>query len=330
MTRSSLAQRTLTILNQKSEKACTIFKRIVLDEKFGVESLDEAIELYISRWKDTSRPGTLGIAVEAVRGNVDSAVPLQVALSFIDVTMDIHDDIIDESVAKKNAKTIYGKLGKETALLIGDKFMVKGFCHLHKAIENLQKDMQIQIMNESQDFLSEVVGAHIREAKLKQKKWNLMPETYLDVLRAKAADIEGRMRIGAIYGGGSKKEVDSLGNYGRNLGILLAVRAEYIDIFEPDELVNRVQNECLPIHILYALQKKGCREKIKRLLLKKPFQRSDSSALLEIIHSTNTLSVLRSYLDEREKEGKRALANLNQNKTKSNLEIILKSMLEDL
>ncbi len=330
MTRSSLAQKALTILNQKSERAHTILRQIILEEKSGIEKTDKAIEYYISRWNDVSRPGMLAIACDAVAGNTADPVPLQVALSFIDVTMDLHDDIIDESVAKKNVRTIYGKLGKETALLLGDKFMTKGFYYLHKAVENLPKDLQMSIVEESQDFLTEVVSAHIFEAKLKARKWSVMPETYLEVLCGKAADIEGRMRIGAIYGGGSSKEIDALGKYGRNLGILLLVRAEYVDIFEPDELTNRTRNECLPLQILFALQKKGCVKKIRKLLSKESFDKNDSNELLDIIENTKTLKVLRSYLKDREKEALQALVNLSNEQTKQCLELIVTSTLEDL
>jgi geranylgeranyl pyrophosphate synthase len=330
MTTSSSAQKALSILSQKSEKAHTILRQIVFEDKLGIESTDKAIEQYLLRWNDKSRPGTLAIACEAVGRNSEVVVPLQVAFSFIDVTMDIHDDIIDESVTKKNVKTIYGKLGKETALLMGDKFMVKGFYYLHKAVEDLPKGLQTSIMDESQNFLAEVVGAHISEAKLKKRKWSVTPEKYLEVLHQKAADIEGRMRIGAIYGGGNQKEIDALGKYGRNLGILLFVRAEYVDIFEPEELLNRAQHECLPLQILYAIQKRGCGKKIRELLSKESLQKSDSDELLDMIQNTQALSILRSYLEEKEKEAMQALSNLENSPAKACLEFIITSTLEDL
>jgi Na+/serine symporter len=49
----------------------------------------------------------------------------------------------------------------------------------------------------------------------------------LGILAQKAAEIEGRMKIAGIYGGASEKQIEALSKYGRNLGILLAVRAEY-------------------------------------------------------------------------------------------------------
>lgn len=236
MSRDSKAKRSQLILNQKSEKAQVIFQKIAKENNTGIEKIDKTIEQYLSKFNDTARQGMLAIANEAVGGRLEDVVPLQVALSFIDVTMDIHDDIIDESSTKENGKTIYGKLGREICLLVGDDFMAKSFYYLHHSIANISKDRQKMIMNAINSFLAEVVSAHISEVQLRKSKWKVKPETYFQVLIKKAADFEGRMKIGAIFGGGSEKEINALSVYGRNLGILLIARSEYVDLFEPDEL----------------------------------------------------------------------------------------------
>ena len=170
MSYDSKAKRSLLILNQKSEKAQVIFQKITKENNTGIEKIDKAVEQYLSKFNDTARQGVLAIANEAVGGKLDDVVPLQVALSFIDVTMDIHDDIIDESITKENGKTIYGKLGREICLLIGDDFLTKSFYYLHQSVANISKDRQIQIMNATNNFLAEVVSAHISEVQLRKFK----------------------------------------------------------------------------------------------------------------------------------------------------------------
>lgn len=330
MTRHSKAKRALMLLNNKSQKAQVVFRQMAHENNTGIENIDKALDRYLSRWKDTTRPGLLAIAHEAVGGRLEDIVPLQVALSFIDVTMDIHDDIIDESATKKNVKTIYGALGRETALLIGDEYMTKSFYYLHQSIAFLPKDRQILIMNVTNSFLAEVVRAHISEVQLKKIKWRVKPETYLQVLIKKAADIEGRMKIGSIYGGGSEEEIDALSIYGRNLGVLLAVRAEFGDLFEPDELSCRIRDGCLPIQVLYALQKRKYSEKIHSLLSKEEIDASDSRKLLLIIQETKTLPLLRERLEHLKNEAIQALTKLQSKREKDSLELVVTSMLEDL
>jgi len=91
-----LAEKALKILQEKSQKALELAKKTILEEKMEYKKADEAIKYYLSTWNDTTRPGMLSIACEAVGENSEEVVPLQIALLFIDATMDIHDDIIDE------------------------------------------------------------------------------------------------------------------------------------------------------------------------------------------------------------------------------------------
>jgi len=326
----SNAEKALALFYQKSIQAHTLAKQEIINQKIGLEKQDKAIEQYLSIWNDSVRQGIVSIAFEAVGGKLEHVIPLQVALSFIDATMDIHDDIIDGSMKKKGTKTVYGKLGISSTLLIGDIFLVKGFHLLHRAIENLSKEQQSQIMDTANNFLAEVVKAHIAETDLQSRKWKVKPQAYLDILTQKAAEIEGRMKIAGIYGMATEKQIQALSKCGRTIGTLLAVRAEYTDLFEPIELSNRVKNECLPLQILYGLQKRGYREKLFALLSKPNLTNKDCAELLGILEKTGTLVALNNQLRIMQKEAASALRILPNNKEKEHLKLILTSMLENM
>ena len=325
----SRTEKARKILNEKSAKARAIVKHSILEKQIGIGKVDKAIDQYLSRWDDTTRPGVLALACEAAGGKRE-AVPLQVALLFIDATMDIHDDIIDESVTKKNRKTVYGKLGKEATLLIGDAFMVKGFYCLQNAIENLPKDQRLMIMDGVKDFLSEVVEAHISEAPLKTKKLRLRPETYFQILKKKAADIEGHMKVGAIYGGGSARQIEALSKYGRNIGVLLAVKSDFVDVFEPSELMHRIKYEVLPLPLLYALRSHKHGKQIQEILKRDCLGNEDCSELVEIVYETKEIELLKVILKNLEKEAVHATDTLFNGQAKEELQLLATSMMEDL
>ena len=329
MASESRTEKAREILNEKSAKARAIVKNSILEKQIGIGKVDRAIDQYLSRWDDTTRPGVLALACEAVGGKREAA-PLQAALLFIDATMDIHDDIIDESVAKKNRKTVYGKLGKEATLLIGDAFMVKGFYYLQKAIENLPKDLRLMIMDGVKDFLSEVVEAHISEAPLKNKKLRLRPETYFQILTKKAADIEGHMKVGAIYGGGSARQIEALSKYGRNIGVLLAVRSDFVDVFEPSELMHRIKYEVLPLPLLYALRSQKHGKRIREILKRDVLGNEDCSELIEIVYETKEIALLKLHLKNLEKEAVHVTNTLFNKQAKEELQLLAASMMEDL
>jgi len=329
MDNEGLGGKALEVLRFKSKEALESTKKAMLEEKMS-KKVDAALRDYVKKWDDTTRPGVLSLACEAVNGNLNELIPLQTAMLLIAATMDIHDDIIDKSTAKVTGKTIYGKTGVETALLLGNAFLVKGFIQLHKAIEKLPRERQSLMNDTTKDFLFEVIKAHVIEVELRNRKWNVKPKEYLQVLEEKAADIEGRMRIGAIFGGGASSEIEALGKYGRCLGVLLAVRSDFVDIFEPRELENRAKNECLPLPVLYALKNKNCRKRILKILSSETISKDDAQELAEIIYQTPGNSYLKRHLRKLSKEAMCVLDNIHASEAKTNLEILVMSMLEDL
>lgn len=330
MIRQSEAEKALSILYQKSNLSQSLLKQEILSQKIGLKGPDKAIEQYLLTWNNTIRQGVLSLAFEVVGGKLENIVPLQVALSFIDATMDIHDDIIDGSLKKKKTRTIYGKLGVGSSLLIGDLFIVRGFCQISEVIKKISEEKQALIMVTVNNFLSEVVKAHMAETQMRAFKWKVKPQVYLDILTQKAAEIEGRMKIATIFGGGSEGEVNALSKFGRNLGTLLAVRAEYTDLFDPVELSNRVKSECLPLHILYVLQKNEYKEKITEHLLKPKLTKKDVCKILDLIDESGTLATLNVQLKIMQKEAENALKTLPNNKEKKNLQLLISSIMEDM
>jgi geranylgeranyl diphosphate synthase type I len=329
MENEKLAEKALKILSERSGKALELTKKAILEEKMGKRA-DEALKYYVKKWDDITRPGVLSLACEAVGGSSKEVVPLQIALLFIAATMDIHDDVIDKSVAKITGQTLYGKFGEETALLLGNAILVKGFNHLYKAIENLPHERRSSIVDNTKDFLFEVISAHIREVELRDKKWSVKPEVYLRILEEKAADIEGHMRIGAIFGGGSSQEIKALSKYGRCLGILLLVRSDFVDLFEPNELMNRVRYECLPLPVLYALQNEVHKKKLCEILSGEEIDENKANELSEIIYKTSEISHLKRHLNILKKEAVSTLRYLRPIEVKDSLRLIALSTLEDL
>jgi len=243
----------LDLLKQESAKAIEEAKRRILAEKIESKRAYEALQFYVTNWDDTTHPGFLGLGCEAVGGNIERAVPMQVVMLYLAAAMDLHDDVIDGSDVKNGRPTVYGKFGKDIALLIGNAFFLKGFTLLEEYRENFQPHSFKAIVKAIEDSLVDVGNAHLLEVDLRGKTYT-RPSTYLLGLEKKASIIGGLFQIGAITGQGSKSKVDALRDYGKILGTMIAVREEFIDVFEIDELRNRLECGPLPLPILYAIE----------------------------------------------------------------------------
>ncbi|MCJ7721924.1 class 1 isoprenoid biosynthesis enzyme, partial [Candidatus Bathyarchaeota archaeon] len=126
---------------------------------------------------------------------------------------------------------------------------------------------------------------------------DVTPEDYLCVVRKKAADVEAYTRISAIVGDGSKEEIEALGEYGRLLGMLVILRDDMIDMFDPEETIHRIKKEHLSLAILYALQNPEMKSSVTDSI-NKTVTEKDVEKLSAIVNRAGGFVLINSYMSE--------------------------------
>ena len=213
------------------------------------------LKRFSRRWTDYTRAALMVMACQAVGGDAKSVRQAAKGLVLAGGAFDLHDDIIDRSFIRteKGKKSIQGTYGVEAALLAGDALMIEGLIqlsHMPGVPENLARKAVTVI----QDGLFELGSAEMEELRY-VRNLNATARSYLRIVRMKGADVESYTRVGAILGGGSKKEIDALGTFGRYLGMICIVRDDIEDTFNDlVECRSRLTKESLPLPILYSLQ----------------------------------------------------------------------------
>ncbi len=263
-----LMQRAINLIQERGQKAVETARELALLDDTGYEPLDEAVKYFMGEfWFDFLHPALISLACEAVGGKVEKTVNIGAALVLLAGAADIHDDIIDESVIKEPYPTVFGKFGRDIAILAGDALLLKGLYVLHEGCAPFSKHQKQGVLESVKRAFFEICGSEAKEASLRGKM-DISGGDYLDIIRQKAAAAEASTRIGSILGGGTKKEIALLSHYGRTYGVVMTLRNEFIDIFEADELKNRIEKECLPLPILLALKNGSTRTEILSLLKK--------------------------------------------------------------
>jgi geranylgeranyl pyrophosphate synthase len=314
-------------LAKKSRNGLEFAKRTILSEKIQYVKLRDALEYYVSSWNDITHPGLFAVAYEAVGGDLQEAVSVQAAVAMIAAAFDIHDDIIDKSTLKHGTPTVFGKFGEEIALLLGNAFLIEGFTLFGKSLEEVGQE-KANVFETIKQSLYEFGNAHALELNLK-KRADATPEKYLKIVKMKAASIEGDMRIGAIIGGGTHKEVEALARYGRILGTLAMLREEFIDVFDTEELNQRVSSEYLPIPILYAMQDTESKKKIEKLLAKEITNR-DVDVLVDAVFVAKNVGKLKKYMEELVAEAVGITSTVKNKNLRDQMLSFASSTLEDL
>jgi geranylgeranyl pyrophosphate synthase len=128
----------------------------------------------------------------------------------------------------------------------------------------------------------EISKAEAEEIQL-MTKTVITPREYFDVIRLKGTVAEAMCRIGGILGNADEKTLESLGNYGRTIGILSTIKDEFGDICDTLELQHRLLNECPPLPMLYALQNPQIRSKVESLIENSNLTKKDAKKIAKVI-----------------------------------------------
>ena len=313
------------VLQKRGKKVLELARSTVLEDKIEHEEVREAVKYFISEyWHDVARPALISIVCEAVGGNPESAIPIAISMSLISGAIDIHDDIIDQSEVKESKPTVFGKYGKNTALLVGDALLFKGFNEIQHAVEKGIPVEKITIISDIiKETFFELGNAEALELNFRGRL-DVKPEEYLRIVRKKAADVEAHTQISAILGNGTKKEIESLRKYGRLLGILIILRDDMIDTLDIEETVHRIKNEHVSLPIIYALQNPKTKSKLTEICLKKEISKSDYEKILALIVEAKGLDLVDEYMQTIAVEALDITDKIDKNK--NYLKILIKGM----
>lgn len=139
------------LFEDRGMKALELARKAILEEKIESKEVKNALQFFMKRWHDIARPGLLSIVCQSIGGNPEDTTDVAIPLILIAGATDVHDDIIDESKTKYGQPTVYGKFGKNIAILTGDALFFKGLCMLnkfcarHPSIINIVKNMFFEL-----------------------------------------------------------------------------------------------------------------------------------------------------------------------------------------
>jgi geranylgeranyl pyrophosphate synthase len=318
-----LIERTRKLLEEKGRKPLETAKKLVLEQNVECSEIQKALQYFmIEYWQDLTTPTLLSLSCEAVGGNADDVESLAVPLIIISGAIDVHDDIIDRSKIKDGRATVVGKFGQEVALIVGDLLLGRGFILLNEACRRIRNAKFSLITENIKSAFSELADAESLEFLLQRKK-TIKTDEYLHVIRKKAADVEGLMRIGAIIGGGSEKEIRALGKYGRCLGTLSILRDDLIDLMDFREMKHRIKYECLPFPLIYALQNISVNLMIGSVFIR---NKKDIISILEAVGKSSGFKHCKEVMHDIAKECYATLRNIKCQK--DNLSLLVNVMLQ--
>jgi geranylgeranyl pyrophosphate synthase len=288
----SHARKLAIILQKRSANALEIARKDMKREHLQSKLAKDALALYVKDWCNIIHPGLISLSGEATGADSEAILRAQTAMLFLTAAIDVHDDIIDRSSVKNRRPTVYGKFGMDIALLIGNAFFVKGFTSLNNLGDFISPERTRLIFLTVQSAFFKVGDAHALETVTRNHK-EISLDEYWNIVNLKSHALKADARIGALLSKASGNDVETLAAYGHELGKLEILRDDFIDIFDPEELYNRIKNECPPLPILYAFQDKEIKNEIQQKIHDNMTQKETNSIVDFIMESKEVRQLIR-------------------------------------
>ncbi len=171
------------------------------------------------------RPILALAAYETVKGeDPDAIAPIAVSVEFIHAYSLIHDDLpaMDDDAERRGIPSNHMVFGEDMAILAGDGLLTEAFKVIVEGCERAGIPMEkaasiVKLLSEKAGYRG-MVGGQAMDV-----RWDKLPTTVIIlnkvVVRKTAALIEGSVLMGGILADAGPREMRSLSEYGKLIGI---------------------------------------------------------------------------------------------------------------
>jgi len=265
------------------------------------------------------RPLLVLLSAKAVGGKFKDAYNAAAAVEMLHNFTLVHDDIMDNADKRRGRLTLHKKYDHNTAILAGDSLLSIAYEFLLKDCNGNAK----KVISSFTQGLIEVCEGQSLDTDFELRKNVSLIEYIVMIKKKTAAMAEMCCRIGALLGGGTKIQVNALGNYGLNLGIAFQIQDDLLDIIADEKEFGKTIGGDLvegkkTFLFLKALEKsKGeDRKKLFKVIEKKGIRRNQVSGYKMIYEKLGVLDdALREIMGYTQK-ALRSINSLNEENKK--------------
>jgi len=204
------------------------------------------------------RPLLIVLSAESVGGNRNEIIHLALAFELMHTATLVHDDIIDQDEMRRGRLAVHRKWSVSDAILTGDALIALAVNLASEYGETVLKTM-------TRSALQLCDGAH-KDVTLPLRK--VTEKSYFKKIEEKSASLfKASAFCGALAGGGTPMEIDSLSAFAENLGIAYQLKDDIIDFSQEEKIVSKdlkggVVN--LPLIHTYALSSLSEKQEIEK------------------------------------------------------------------
>ncbi len=181
------------------------------------------------------RPLLCLAAAEVVGGQVSQVMPAACAFEMIHTYSLIHDDLpaMDNDDFRRGKPTCHKVFGEAMAILAGDALLTEAFdvtAGMHGS-GHFPPERIVQVMGIMAGASGHrgMVGGQTIDLECENREVDLATVEYMHV-RKTGALLTASLEVGAVLGGGSRKDVKALRHYGLHFGLAFQITDDILDV----------------------------------------------------------------------------------------------------
>ena len=160
-------------------------------------------------------------------GKIDNALPAAASIEIFHNFTLVHDDIMDNAIIRRGAKTINDKWNNNTAILSGDIMLILSYNLLSK----YKDQTYIELSKELNNTAILVFEGQQYDIDFSTQN-NVQIDDYFKMIELKTAElIACSFKFGGIVSEASENNIQTLYKIGKNLGIAFQLEDDYLDAF---------------------------------------------------------------------------------------------------
>jgi geranylgeranyl diphosphate synthase type I len=248
------------------------------------------------------RPLICLLACEAVGGDPKIAWSAAAAIEHFHTAALIHDDIEDSSLTRRDEPCMHVSEGEGLAINAGD-LALSLVCGTVVHDPGLDDATKIRVLSELVDMTSRTIeGQALDIGWARDGRFDLTVDDYLTMANHKTAYYSGGvpLAVGAIVGGGSTAQVETLRAFGMAAGLAFQIQDDVLNLVGTKESTKKdfrsdIAEGKRTLVAIHALQNSERRERLQEILAARTVDPAVLAEAVGIMDDAGSIEFARTY-----------------------------------
>ena len=188
------------------------------------------------------RPVLVLLGCSLFSEDVEKAIPAALAIEVFHNFTLLHDDIMDKAEVRRGRPCVHLKYDENTAILSGDAMSIMAFEYLPQ----LEASILAPVLQLFSKTALEICEGQQYDMEFEIRD-DVSVDEYMEMIRLKTAVLLAcSLKMGAMAGGASKEDMDSIYQAGIDLGLAFQLQDDFLDVYgDPKTFGKRIGGDIL-------------------------------------------------------------------------------------